>query len=393
MNNMKFEDKSEAIYTTINDECTITTENDAKSEVPAVNQQQTQVNCIDSLSDLGRYTWDDIGNGYLFADTFKEIYRYVEETDMWYYFNGRVWIADVKNIKGEKLAKQLVRKMNLRAWDIKDYRECGEYRQFATKMTSNRSRKYMIISARSVYNLELAEFDRNQYLFNCQNGTLNLRTMKFSQHRASDFISMISNVIFNIGAKCERFESFINEIMQNDDDKARFLQKALGYALSGDTSMECFFILYGKSTRNGKGTLCETIRQLMGQYARTAQPDTFGKKQFNNDGSGPTEDIARLKGARFINISEPESGKNLNEALIKQLTGGDSITIRLLYHNSIEYKPQFKIFINCNHLPKVDDDTIFKSGRILVITYGMQSNWLMATLMGAICLCFVLAEL
>ena len=155
--------------------------------------------------------------------------------------------------------------------------------------------------------------------------------------------------------------------MQEDDDTARFLQKSFGYCLSGETLLECFFILYGSTTRNGKTTACETVSYLLGEYARTAQPETLAKR--SNDGSTPSPDIARLNGARFINMPEPRRGLELNAALIKQLTGGDSYTGRFLNENPFEFKPEFKIFINTNHLPRTGDDTIFSSDRVKLIPF------------------------
>jgi putative DNA primase/helicase len=142
----------------------------------------------------------------------------------------------------------------------------------------------------------------------------------------------------------------------------------MGYALTGDTRHECFFVLYGPTSRNGKGTTMETYMRMMGDYGRSAKPDTIAQKQAAN-GSGPSEDIARLVGARFVNISEPDQKLILSAALVKTLTGNDTITARYLHENSFEYRPQFKLFINTNHLPKVTDITLFSSGRVKLIPF------------------------
>lgn len=112
----------------------------------------------------------------------------------------------------------------------------------------------------------------------------------------------------------------------------------------------------------------ETYMRLMGDYGKSAKPDTIAQKQAAN-GSGPSEDIARLAGARFVNISEPDQKMVLSTALVKTLTGNDSITARYLHENSFEYRPQFKLFINTNHLPKVTDVTLFGSGRVKLIPF------------------------
>ena len=154
--------------------------------------------------------------------------------------------------------------------------------------------------------MSLTDFDRNKLLLNCLNGTYSLSEMTLLPHNPADYIIKKAWVNFKPGAVCERWERFISEVMCGDKDTARFLQKAFGYSLSGDTSLECFFILYGNTTRNGKSTLCETIGNIMGDYARTIQPQTLAKRSV--DGASPSPDTVRLKGARLVKASEPEKG-------------------------------------------------------------------------------------
>lgn len=103
-------------------------------------------------------------------------------------------------------------------------------------------------------------------------------------------------------------------------------------------------------------------------YGKAARPETITQKDKVNS-SAPTEDIARLAGARVVNISEPGKQMVLSAALVKTLTGRDTINARFLNENSFEFVPQFKLFINTNHLPKVTDPTIFDSGRVKVIPF------------------------
>lgn len=179
---------------------------------------------------------------------------------------------------------------------------------------------------------------------------------------------MKAAVSYDPKAKSPLWEKTVADVMQGDMEKAAFLQKAMGYGLTGDTSEECFFLLYGPTARNGKGTIMETYIRLLGRYGRTSKPDTIAQKQSVN-GSGPSEDIARLAGARVVNISEPGKQMVLSAALVKTLTGGDTVTARFLNENSFEFVPQFKLFVNTNHLPKVTDVTVFNSGRVKVIPF------------------------
>ena len=130
--------------------------------------------------------------------------------------------------------------------------------------------------------------------------------------------------------------------------------------------MECLFILYGPTSRNGKGTTMESILRIMGEYGKNADP-TMLQAKFNAQSGGPSEEIARLAGSRFVNISEPEKKITLDAALTKRLTGNDTITARYLHENSFEFRPNFKIFINTNHRPNITDLTLFESGRIKII--------------------------
>ena len=156
--------------------------------------------------------------------------------------------------------------------------------------------------------------------------------------------------------------------MESKSEVAVYLQKALGYALSGETTQDCFFLMYGPSTRNGKSTLTETITHLMDDYATSTQPQTLAKR--NTNGSAPSPDLARLRGARFVNVPEPEKGMELNSALVKQLTGGDRIMARYLFGNPFEYSPEFKIFIGSNHIPRIADRTVVTSGRLKILPFN-----------------------
>ena len=128
---------------------------------------------------------------------------------------------------------------------------------------------------------------------------------------------------------------FAKHLMCGDTDTAKFLQKAIGYCLTGGTDLECFFILHGATTRNGKSTLTGTIEYILSDYARSVQPQTLSRRP--SDGASPSPDIARLKVARLVNMPEPEKGLELNVALIKQLTGGDTYTGRFLHENPVEF--------------------------------------------------------
>lgn len=311
-----------------------------------------------------RYEHNDIGIANLFADCYRGKILYVPERNRWYVYDGKRWKPDEGKVM--ELVKRLVEALKeytclLRAGD-------NDYIKYVQKLLSRRKRETILKDAESIYTVSMSEFDKDPYLLNCLNGTLDLRTFELHDHTPEDMLTKISGVAFDKTACCDRWKQHMIEIMDNDMGKVEYLQKALGYALTGSTNYECFFICYGPTSRNGKGVTMETFMTLIGDYGKSARPETIERKQVVNS-SGPNEDIARLSGARFVNISEPEKNLVLSTALIKTLTGNDSITARFLHENSFEFLPAFKIFINTNYLPKVTDTTLFSSERVKVIPF------------------------
>ena len=316
-----------------------------------------------------RYQRDEIGIGYAFADYFKPIARFDRERGIWYVFDGKVWQPDENALAVAELAKRLADRLYTFALQIKDEDTRNRYIKRVQKLQMRKNRRTMIEDAKSVYPVPHSVFDRNTDLFNCQNGTLNLTTGEFRPHDPADFLTLMSGITYNPDATYDRWISFISEVMCSDADLAVYLQKALGYALTGDTSLECLFILYGATSRNGKGTTMETFLRIMGDYGKTSNPEMLSTKFGNTNASGPSEEIARLAGVRFVNISEPEKKITFNAALVKRMTGNDTLNARFLHENSFDFKPNFKIFINTNYKPSVSDMTLFYSNRLKLIPF------------------------
>ena len=315
-----------------------------------------------------RYRWSDLGNGNLFSDVFQHCLVFVPEKKSWFYYTGKRYKQDTGSVQARELCKRLADALNAYALTIDDEKQRSDYLRFSAYWQRKQYRQTVLDDASTVRTIAYSSFDSDPWQFNCQNGTLNLRTLVFRPHRASDMISKLAGVYYDPDARCERWESFIDEIMCGDKEQARFLQKSLGYSLTGDTKQECFFILYGATSRNGKGTLMETFRTLMGDYGRAATPETITRKTVAN-GSAPNEDVARLAGARFINISEPDQKMILSSALIKTLTGNDTVTASCKFESFFEFKMVGKIFVSTNHLPQVTDPSVFTSDRIKVIPF------------------------
>ena len=228
----------------------------------------------------------------------------------------------------------------------------------------------MLQDSKDIYYFTNEELDRNDYLLNLQNGTLDLseNDPKFLEHNPDMLLSKICNVEYDPAADCSEWKNFLLEIMQGDTEKITYLQKIAGLSLTGNTEQETCFILYGSTTRNGKSTLCETLLYLLGDYGLTMKPETLAIKQ-NLDSRQASGDIARLAGCRFCNASEPPKRMLFDTALLKSLLGRDSITARHLHQREFSFIPKFKLVINTNFLPTIVDDTVFSSGRINVISF------------------------
>ena len=323
-----------------------------------------KVNPIDNKT----YPWTDIGAGKLFADYYKHILRYVPERRSWFFYSGGIWSQDTGNLKAMFYCMELAKLLHVFAIKIFNDDLRKQYMNYTRKWQTHGYRVNVLKDAQVYHPIPYALFDSDTYIFNCANGTLHLDTGSFTEHQASDRLTKISPVNYDAKAQSERWNSFINEIMSGDMEKTKFLQKILGYALSGDTRHECMSVLYGASTRNGKGTLCESVLKVFGGYGCTARPETIALKA-NNNSSNPSEDIARLAGVRFVNIAEPGKGLILNTSQVKSMTGNDTLNARFLHENSFDFSPQFKLYINTNYLPVVNDITIFTSGRVIIIPF------------------------
>lgn len=318
-----------------------------------------------------KYSLNDKGFGELFADVYKDEARYNVTAKEWYVYNGRVWEADIGAMKVSQKAKELTDALLVYATTIENETSKNEYVKHLCKLGQLKYRNTMISDARDKYYISAKKLDSNLDLFNCQNGTLNLKTFEFTEHKASDMLTKISNVHYDPTKESKEFEKFIFNVMEEDIEKIKYLQKVIGYSITADTSLETCFILYGATTRNGKSTLVETLSYMLGNgsgYALNMQPQTLAQKQ-NKDTRQASGDIARLDGCRFLNASEPPKRMIFDVALLKTLLGRDSITARHLNEREFEFIPHFKLFINTNFLPLITDDTLFTSGRINVITF------------------------
>ncbi len=317
------------------------------------------------------YSWDEAGMADLFSECYQNDTRYCPEAKSWYTYDGGRWQKDVGSLLVSSKIKEFVRLMALYCGEIPDEEKRKQYMGFVSKMGDRRFRDRMMKDAADSMTIAAAEFDTHPYLINCKNGTYDLETMTFREHDWKDFLTMQTNFEYTMQeVTCPRWEQFIKEVTQDNKDKADYLQRALGYSILGTGKEECMFILHGKTTRNGKSTMLDAIQHLLGDYSTVAPVELIcrNERQKNAEAANPV--LARLKGKRMVTMSESDTAGKLDEATIKQYTGGEDITARELYQSAITFKPQFTMWLSCNDLPAVKDKSLFASDRVRVIEFN-----------------------
>ena len=212
------------------------------------------------------FEWSEMGMANLFGLLYSHEARYCPEHKSWYTYHEGAWRKDEGAILVSEKIKDFVRLMILYCGEIDDDDTRKSYTGFVNKMGDRRMRDRILKDATGELRISAVQFDADPYLINCLNGTYDLRDFSFREHSWNDFLTMQTAFSHTISktVKCKRWETFIKEVTQNDEDKADFLQRALGYSMLGMSNEECMFILHGKTTRNGKSTL---LKMIVGESA------------------------------------------------------------------------------------------------------------------------------
>lgn len=322
------------------------------------------------------YSFDDTGNAERFVDLYGEYIRYSYVNKSFYYYDNRRWLADqtgaVKRMAdGVVEAMKSEREAFLEAQPAgADLEEMGKvFDKFLKSCRSNKSKTAMMKETEHHVPILPENFDRHKHLLNTPNGIVNLKTGELAAHDKDRYITKITHGEYTDKTDAPLWTRFLSEIFNGDAELIRYMQKAVGYSLTGSTKEDCAFFCYGTG-RNGKSTLLGTISEILGEYAINVQPETIMLK--NNSGGGPSSDIARLKGARFVVVPEPAEGARLNEGLVKQMTGGDVMTASRKYENEFEFTPEFKLWMPTNHKPRVYGTDVGIWSRIRLIPFTVR---------------------
>lgn len=322
------------------------------------------------------YSYDDIGTAQLIADLLENKIKYCSHYRAWYIWDETRWKRQSDDsIISDKVQSIInILKLYCDEWEAQGKgEEVAGYKKYISSIRKNTAMKNIIEVLKTMVRVKPDEFDKDPYILNTPVSAFDLRTGRKVERNLNNAITMVTATnLSSLNKPCERWYTFIDEIMSHDKDKAAFLQRALGYSLLGTNREECMFVAYGASTRNGKGTLFYAIEKAVGSdYYGTASPDLIcelgnGKRV---DVNSPQPAVAKLVGKRFCVMSEADREHRVDTAIVKFYTGRDTVTTRGLYEAPFEFIPQFTMWLETNFLPCVTDDTLFRSDRVWVISF------------------------
>jgi putative DNA primase/helicase len=251
---------------------------------------------------------------------------------------------------------------------VADEGEQKKIAEWALRSQSLERLKAMWTLAKADLAVTPEELDTDPYLLNVENGTLDLRTGSLRGHKPEDLITKLAPVEFDVTAKSPTFDKFIKQILV-DEELIAFVQRYLGYSLTGSTKERAMAVLHGVG-KNGKSTLVELFQDLLGDYSGVANPNTI-MQQKNGDATVQYQ-LAELTGVRFVGISETKRDVKLEESTVKQITGNDTISARSPYGKPFGYRPQFKIWMSTNHKPEIPDGSEAIWDRMVLIPFNQR---------------------
>ena len=323
--------------------------------------------------ELARFSCDDLGNGRRFLARFGADFRYSAELG-WFGWTGKKWC----NRTGEMMAQRashLVAEMiagEVEALAGEDEKRAKTLRGWARESRSLGRVSAMLKMAQPYLSCLPEEWDPDPFVLAVQNGVLEMRAaddIRLFPHSRKYRNTRLAAAGYDPEADCPRWRQFMAEVLP-DEATRRYMQIWLGICCLGDISVQQVMMLSGAGS-NGKSTMLEVVAGLLGDYAATVDIASF-LHQDRVSGAGPSPDVARLPGVRFVRASEPEPGSRLSEKRIKEITGGESMATRKLHRDFFEFRPQCKLNISFNSKPVLVGKDHGIKRRISIIPFRRQ---------------------
>jgi putative DNA primase/helicase len=292
----------------------------------------------------------DLGNAQRVIARHGHELRYCHPWGKWLVYDGRRWRPDET---GEVMRRAIdtVKAMAADALELEDDRRRAVLKH-ALKSEGESRLRAMVTLAQSLDGIPVVpdELDADPWALNLLNGTLDLRTLELRQHAPADLVTKLAPVAHDSEAKAPGWRTFLERIFADDVELGRFVQRLIGYSLTGTTGAQLLPICFG-SGANGKSTFLEALRRLLGDYAHQAPSDLLMHRDRGRGGATP--DLADLQGRRFVSAVETGEGRRLDEPLVKHLTGGDAINARKLYGQPFTFQPTHTLWLATNHRPEI----------------------------------------
>jgi|GEM_PF-1418905 len=324
----------------------------------------------------------DLGNARRLVRLHGDDFQYCPARRVWLVWDGRRW-ADDETGAIVRAAKQSAEGMWAeipRAEDKKAAARWAAQSQNAGRIDAT----VKLAQTEEAITVRIAELDADPWALNVQNGIVDLRTGELAAHGREHLMTKIAGAQYYRGARSERWEAFLHQLTGGDSDLARYLQRALGYALLGEWREKAFWFGYGPPD-GGKSTLLAIVRAVLGDYCVCADAETWMRRATTGGNRG---DLVRLLGARLVFSSEIKEGMRVDERLVKAVTGGDPIVASAKYEGEIEFRPRFALWWLANDPPIIrdDDEGMWARARVVpfehVVPKTEQDTKLSATLSG-----------